>query len=953
MMGFRCTAALALATSLSVFACSESAEPPEPPSFDRPSALTFVCVDKTILADASRDPATALAPLQKCDKSPTLPAASTTDDFELHALVAQSSRGQVSAVDVAAKHTIDSRSDIPGATYVAAGELPVAITTAPDFPRTTYVANAGSRDISVLRTDAFLRVYAGETYLKQHVSVRAPEDPSGTQSSSPVMPFDMVVAPDQKSLFVSAPQAGLLLKIPLKRCDDAAQDDCSESGAIDEDTSHWLRVPLEDSWAKLPAEAFAQAPTEAEPYVFTCDSNPPLQSLPSDAAVELPSGPSDMRGAPQPAGLALDAYCKPEESAEDCAKDGRARQLLVADKRQPIVHVIDLDRLEPGMEHDAVMTPILTGAPTERVVVTPAVPVASKESDSGASEQYVYAIDARDGSVLVADMQRTQAVSVNPSTRADRIDLGPTLNNTSGAPVALSLAVLTPNFDVYGPAEQWVQANPSDPKLTDAVDPLLCLDPAHTVRSSARLRGVYVAIGLTDGSVRIVNVHDMELAHCRYCAPKEKGPANEQWLPNYPVSPGYDPYPVVRNRPRIGVTFTATNADETPYMAPRASVQFEIGSAVIGVRTDDGTTADTRIPGLECVPCSSSEAVAFPPADPVVPIGATAPPVAGDAGMPSDVSAASLCGPNEGRVCAAADPWIDPLAWTAEHQGVIDGAIGRGRFVAPDGEDNVTGDVEFVIDRGANMDLCALGVLGDDDAEACKPPKGDLFGCGDQLVITSQLLPPQLRGSGADADLCAALAYSRDTDHQALSFRIHRAYADRLAVAPNLIPSTTRRPSATWEQVEACFGAPYLGFRVHAGDAFIVRSSGSVAFQHRVISNASDHDRCQNDPKQPSTRTSRAYPGRVFDNGLISFELKAGSYDPAALFRIIPTDGAPKLWLNGGDTGAGVLQGVMPVALSYMPYDNRLYVLDITTRGLMPVPLDPMPYSVITTDAIQ
>jgi hypothetical protein len=949
MMGSRCTAAMALALSGFALACSSSAEPPEPPSFDRPSAFTFVCVNKTILNDVKQDPAKSLTPLKQCDKSPNAPVASV-GDFELHALIAQSSRGEVSAVDVVAKHTIDSRNDIPGATFVPAGELPAAIVTAPDYPRTTYVANAGSRDISVLRTDAFLRVYSGETYLRQHVTLRAPDDASGTQSSSPVMPFDMIVSPDQKALFVSAPQDGLLLKIPLKRCDDPASDDCPGSGDIDEDTSHWLRIPLEDSWAKLPAEAFAQVPTENEPYTFTCDTNPPLQSLPSDAKVELPSGASDMRGAPQPAGLALDVYCRPEDSAQTCADSGRPRQLLVADKRQPIVHVIDLDRLAPGMEHDAIMTPVLTGAPTERVVVTPAVPVLAEESDSAASKQYVYAIDARDGSVLVSDMHRTQVVSVNPSARADRVDLGPTMNNTSGAPVALSLALLTPNFDVFGPAEQWVQSNSGTPT---EIDPLLCLDPTHTVRSTARLRGVFVAIGLTDGSVRIVNVHDMELANCRYCAPlAEKPPKNEMWIASYPDSPGYDPYPVVRNRPRIGVTFAPTAADQTPYMSPRVVAQFEIDGALIGIRSDDGTTNDTRVPGLACLACSPTQAVSFPTPDPVVMLGTSATP--SDQDMPSDADMlTSECPEKQGRMCSAADPWIDPLGWAAEHEGAIDGAIGRGRFIAPGADGNVTGELEFVLDRGAEMDLCGLGVLGDDDAEGCTRNDTAALGCGDQLVINSELLPPQLRGSGANADLCNALVSARDVDHQRIAFRIHRAYADRVAIGTTLIPATTRRPSATWEQVEACFGAPSLGFSVRAGDAFIVRSQGQVPFQHRVVRNANDHDRCQNDPKQPSTRTSRAYPNQVFDNGLISFKLSPGSYDRDALLRIIPVNGAPKLWMNAADTGAGLVQGVMPIALRYIAYDNHLYVLDITTRGLMPVPLDPMPIAVFAADSVQ
>jgi len=52
---------------------------------------------------------------------------------------------------------IDSRPDIPGPTFVPVGEVPVAVVVAPDYPHMTYVANAGSRDISVVHTASFLQ----------------------------------------------------------------------------------------------------------------------------------------------------------------------------------------------------------------------------------------------------------------------------------------------------------------------------------------------------------------------------------------------------------------------------------------------------------------------------------------------------------------------------------------------------------------------------------------------------------------------------------------------------------------------------------------------------------------------------------------------------------------------------------------------------------------------------
>lgn len=935
MKRFRCTAAWALGLSWLAVACNEAAEPPDPPAFERPTCFTFVCVNKTILANPRRDPAESLTKLQDCDKSPNAlaaaAAAGVTGDFALHALVAQSSRGEISAVDIVARHALDARNDIPGPTFVPAGELPVAIAAAPNFPRSTYVANAASRDITVLRTGSFLRLTPTDPLLQPPVRLRAPGS-SGTAE----MPFDMIMAPSQKALYVTAPQAGLLLRIPILRCADEASEDCPDAGKIDEDTNNWLRVPLEESWAKLPAGALAQVKTQDERYAFTCSGvpgNPQLRALP-DAPVELPAAGADV-GTPQPAGLALDVHCAPDKSREECASSQRPRRLLVADKRQPIIHAIDLDLLEQGMATEAVMAPILAGAPTERVGVTPFVPLTRDNSSEGET-QYVYGIDARDGSVLVAEGGRLRNVSVNPTSRADRIDLGPTLNNTSGAPVALSLAVLAPNFDVFGPAEQWVRAN--DPSETSVVDPLLCLDPNHTNRVASRLRGVFVAIGLTDGSVRIVNVHDMELHDadpngCRNCDPAKET--------SYPASTAYDPYPVVRNRTRIASTFSPASTNETPLITPRASVQFELAASAIAVKAD-GTTNDVRVPGLDCLACQQSQAISFPTPDALVPIG--------DAGTLPDagVDTTGSCDPNQGRVCSMADPWVDPLSWVAISQNTIPGAVGLGRFAPPGDASNVSGQLEFITDH----DSCALGVLGDDDAERC----GARGGCGDRLYITSPVLTDRVRGpeaTSADASLCKSLVDTRDVGQIAIAFRIKRAYADRLQIEPNLVPLDGRPSDVSWSQVQACFGAPFLTYQVHSGEAFIVTSAGRVGFQHRVIRNANDRDRCQNDPTQPATRTSRAYPGMRFDNELIAFQLRAGPYDGKTLLRISSGNSAPKLFLNGAETGSGPVRGVMPVDLRYSPLDNRLYVLDITSRGLMPAPLDPMPYAVSISESIQ
>jgi len=891
---------LAALLACAASACSQNTPPPEPASFSRPTRVAFVCVDKSKKVDATDH----LVSLELCDTrtvaAVTMPPPNPNkNQYALHALVAQSSRGEVAAVDIAARDVIDNRPDIPGSTFLPAGEVPVAIAVAPSFPHTFYVANAGSRDISVLRTESLFKVQGAQSFMKQ----RVPLQPDG--AAAPGAPFDMLVSPKQDALFVSSADAGWLVRIPIKRCADGRVD-CAEAGELD--TAAMQRIALDESWAKLPEEDFAQQPTEDEAYAYSCSPQPQL--LPTrNPPIPLPERTADV-GTPEPTGLALDAFC---EDAGSCQ-----RRLLIADRRQPIVHVVDLDALEGGDASAAVLKPILTGAPTERVAVTPRVP---RDLTSDESAQYVYAIDARDGSVLVAQGDRIRNVSVNPSQRADRLDLG--LSQATGAPVAISLAVLTPDFDVLGPADQWVTAG--NPPASS--NPLVCLDPTHQIRSVRRLRGVFLAVGSTDGSVRIFTVHDMELRACRSCTAGQVAQYN-------PYVAGFDPYPVVRNRARIGIDYqTATNANLQP-LFPTVTPQFEVGGAVIGVRVD-GSTNDARAAGLNCVTCGGGMVPSFPQPNQAESVG--------DAGMPDGEGQGGACerARGQGRVCSLADPFVDPPSWLADFEGAIPGTRGgRGRFVAPGSDGNQSGALEFV----GETNFCGAGVLGDDQ----------LPGAGDQLRITAALPSDGLREltqpdglQPNEGDLCNALVSARDSDNGAIAFRIRRAYADRLELEPNLDVSQLKNRStfrnATWEDVQKCFANERLTYQVHARGTFVVQGSGTIGFQHRVIEDPSTRG-CRNDPSGDEKRTGRARPGVVFDNGLISFQPRVGNFDPKTLLRLSSVSNTPKLVLNASDIGGtSLLRGVMPVDIHYNPGDRTLYVVDITVRGLLPVSLDPMP----------
>jgi uncharacterized membrane protein YgcG len=934
-------------------ACSSQLPPPLPATFVRPLRVAFACFDTATKKVLHLD-----------DCKPTFNQDGTvaTTTRALHALVTQSDRGEVAAVDLNAMRVIDSRGDIPGFTFVPAGELPGPIVVPPNHPEHTYVANSGSRDISVLQTSAFRELMVGQNATQQRVPVQIDE------AQGAATPFDMLLSPDQDALFVTAPAAGWLLRMPIQRCPEGADDTCRE-GEIDRE--HIVVVPLD---ASLPQAQPMEPPMgpEVEPYSRIC--NPELLlPVPMASTSKIPSDVTSSAPQPQPAGMALDAFCTPGEG--ECK-----RRLLVADKRLPIVHVVDLDVLAAGNARDSVLPPIVTGVATERVAVTPRVPVDVNESDR--ETQYVYAIDATDGSVLVTRDGRVLDVASDPTGRPDRLDLGRSRGGTvvatgrtdNGSLVALSLGVLTPGFDVTAPsAQQWVQPNNSADKSLP-----MCTDALYPTRTADRLRGVFLAVGLTDGTVRIVDVHDMELANCR---------------DSCDATPT-DPYPVLRNRPRIRVAYIPTVGVATPVIIPAVAPQFEIDNDVIAVNSD-GTTNDPRVAGLDCLTCPANEGVSFPATGVVVSADGgvdTGDVAAGSGGISGGVAGAGgagagsggggggggggaaggaggvgdagsrdagaqaggaapianrACGAAQGRVCSLADPWIDPVHWLAIYEGAIPGTNGgHGRFVDTTSGDNLTGSLEF---QGEAL-FCGAGVLGGEDI-------GDGHE-GDQIQITSEFpaaqFADQVRQHPDLAELrddCEILVRARDVEKTAIAFRIKQAYADRLVIEDTLIerPRDLKRSRADYAFVQQCFLDMLLSFEVHVSKSYTVLSQTAASFRHRVVADPTSN-RCVVNQELDPRRTSRAYEGVVFDNGFVSFKTSAKAPpEPLTRLRLLSGSTVPKLILDASSLSGATVYGVLPVELKYSDIDQHLYVVDVTARGLIPVPLAPFPSAVLSS----
>jgi hypothetical protein len=894
----RVSAFLPVGLALGMIACSSNVPPPSPPTFGRPQRVAFVCMT----ADG-----TALRTLEECrptvkydGDTPTV----TPSVYSLNALVTQSNRGEVAAVDLVKNQVIDARQDIPGYTFVPAGELPNAIVVPPTRPALTYVANAGSRDISVIKTLDFRHLPVRTQVTDVRVAVR-PTDDQGAQA-----PFDMLLSPDEDALFVTAPAAGWLLRMPLTRCEGSSDPNCHE-GQID--TAHIVRVPIEESLDKAPPAPPAQT-DPSEPYSQICD---PVTLVPQPV-VATPQVGSPADRTPRPAGLALDSFCKTGETCQ--------RRLIVADRNLPILHVIDIDVLAAGNASDSVLTPIVTGVPTERVAVSPRVPV----DIAGTEEtQYVYAIDMTDGSVLVAQNGQVISVSSDPTVRADRLDVG--YSAASGKPVAQSLDLLYPGYDTAGSATDQ-NVTPTDPRPNGE---WLCGDSAHITRTANRLRGVFLAVGLTDGTVRILDVFDAELQNCRSC---DK------------TSLAYDPYPLHRHRPRIDMIYVqpASGPYLEPILTPTVTPQFQVGTSSIFVNSD-GTTNDPRVPGLACVACTGKEAVSFPPADMLtLQIDAG---VSGEAGSgaatDSGIPLVNDCAPGEGRVCSLADPWMDPFVWIANREGVIPGARGGlGRFVDAGNADNQTGSLEFA----GEASFCSNGVLGDDDI-------GDVDGNGkpdgDQVLITSVLpdvdVAAQAGVTGSVRADCEALVAARDNDDLPIGFRIKQAYGSRLVIDPDAINQPpTVRTHVDYAFVNTCFLDSLLTYEVHARQSYIVVSTNGPGFLHTVVLDPNTQ-RCVIDKTKDQQRVGRAYDGAQFDNGFVSFKTTRAPAERDIGLSLAGTTNVPKLVMDATQVQGGTIHGVLPVQLKYSDIDQRLYLVDITLRGLIPIPLDNFPSAVLTS----
>ncbi|MFO0680968.1 MAG: hypothetical protein U0234_02905 [Sandaracinus sp.] len=687
--------AAVLLTMVGLPACTSGIGAAAPRAMNRPVRVALACFDLTI----STSPA--VRPLADCalqvDVSTNTRTTPVNTALHMHALVTQETRGEVGAVDLIARTVLDSDQSLPGYTFVPVGELPNDIVVPPTDPTCTYVASRGPVDglhpgITILDTRRFRAGGSGGNRYPSYPAYRLPAAPS-----------QMELAPDGGSLWIALDAIGVLVRVPIVAS--------CQLGAID------LVVPLsEDVPDGVAPVAGASADT-----VRTCQLTPDQLS---PVVVPAPRDPAVDPNAtiPEPVAFAFD---------EDNGL------ILVADRAFPLIHRV---RIADG----TLDTPLATGAPVRDVVVTPRVPddydlVDDPQAGNGCTtyhgrasrvpdptttfSRYVYAIDDTDGSVMAIEYTSGNpsfgavlGVDVEASVRPDRIPM---------SAIARSLEILTPSYDVTA----------ADPRIAPAADAAcqrfnprgygLCVpsDPSPTQPPSPTvLRGVFLAASMADGTVRLVDVYDLD-APCRGRAFGD--PENTGTDCSAPTVTGDTAVYVRRHHPRVGQLLSEfVNLDSGP------SVFFSSGSSQS--LAEDGTprTTTTLDAGVE-----ATGTPYLAPLDP------------------------PTCPQGMGRVWGAADApvvcaIIDPFAataetWSAVYQGTIPGTLTQSAnpvFVGG----AFTGEIR------TRVDYCVRGSIGSEEAAAvaaAHPDVPEASYLGDLMAITTTMPADQV----SDRALCRAV----------------------------------------------------------------------------------------------------------------------------------------------------------------------------------------------------
>ena len=780
---------------VSTWGCSKDTSFGPPPTFERPGPVAFFCYDLTERA---------LKPLVDCQG-----LSGTEDDTRaLTALVAQTARGELAAVDLRLGEVIDADIRVPGYTFVRVGEIPTGIVVPENQPGVTYVSSFGSRQIEYYATADF----------RQDVDAPAISEPGVVPLDG--APVDLVISKEEDVLFAALPELSSIAIIPIH------SDRTLSTATILPITVDSFPEPV------LP-------PMQGGEYQRIC-----LDGASGEAQVRAPHA-----GDPRTTDI---------DPTEVVSRPARLRvdgdQLLVSDSALPLIH-----RYEINGTSLVALPPLFTGAPIQDFDLTPEVPTATDSEMSDVS-RFLYAIDARDGSVLVLDILEGSETwgAVLPVRSGD----GP-WDRIQLLDRARTLTVLTPGFP-------GVLCDPENPAATGGSAP-------------DSLRGVFVAVGLGNGVVQIVDVFDRD-ARCRGGLDCQ-APADDRERRVF----------IRRHSARLGALITT---GEFVSGTPRFAYEGNPG------RLDERGEVTGSGPGLQpfVQGCPRFQEAVFPE-------GASDP--------QNDLAPV---------ICATTEPWGRRQEnWEAIWEGTIPGTTTLARFE----DDSTRLQLEGV-------DLCSRGVLGTRNVEFSQlqdedPEQGYK---GDQLFVVTD--PPE---SAHERVECEPFFADENGEREEVAIDLLEVSQTQVVVQdPNRVLDCYRLPEDMRKSV-------LFRFEVRTREAFSVIGR-NLGFLHRVVSNGDGIcvvDRMQqpiSSDSPASYRNARAFADRLFLNPYVSFQVAGADVlnpDDRAVLSFVVGNVPSVLAVDvGSNRGLTSLDRVI-----YGPTDQSLYAVDANSDGLVRYHLDP------------
>lgn len=867
--------------------CTSSQDPLELSSLRRSGRVTFLCIDQERGG----------APLTSCPAGPRLSNGGLSvgnDAYDLHALITQTSSGEVAVVRVTGKagkygsRVLDVDPSNPGITPLRVGQNPVDLVSTPGgLASFVGVAEVGREGLFALPTSCIFEPAKrsdGELESRRDLTTW----PACSLSSAPGDMLLLIDRPNGEGLVREA--CGADYSAPTR---PPAADRAECAVDLGQETVNPGRrklvvtLPLESKLVVIDAQTLL----DREPGSFApCDIESEIPLI-----VDLPTTIEQ----PLPSELVRVECTAPTQSYGPFESSSRARPggmaeadgiLVIADRGSPVVHRVDARDVCAMSEVESLVATSLTEpgriVTTSRVAVSPLSP---------GGRRYVYAVDEvgeRVASVMIFDVSpgvtsRTPLVrpgsELMPLEPPDRIEF-----NSAAKDVAFFLTDEPTIDDVTGTAGIGTLCDPNPSSSPDSPGARLRPDGSMTAGAGVNLRGLFGFVLTSDGNVNAIDVEDFDAPCRRPSRANSTGELDFRGCANDPASPRY--YTVDRSEDG-----TPTVTDEVscrvvvPHRARALGSQgFVLNNETVGV----GAPALVSLPRLSvrgrglAVTRRAIEGRKSPILLGVDFEDPSGTPVPAQVYLGSNLRQRGtgteplVIDPNLAEQASVVLPFIEPRAYPSSeivsvvYEGEISSSSRTGQLLLGGQE----GGQALVVDT--ERQFCDLGTQGLDITEELAALDFGLSGDAlarfsrahaDYVQVTSELLPEEHSYWDAEGAACfnetgyagCDSVFGEGDEEELRAERdllILESAQESLVVTPR---SPRNRDAAEHLELMKCCFPGLVSYRVRAGKQWVVRGASS-GYQHpiRAVPDAAGGGyRCELDCN-PLARTKR---GRAFE----------------------------------------------------------------------------------------